>query len=248
METLVKTLNATVNNPNLYFVGELRVIVHTIDNETGICFIEVDSNSVNIKSSRPIIINNNHVQVTEFTGKPRRIDIPYDEDDCIISITNKYSLTDFSVYNISCLVDVDLEHLGWDKIKTVIGSTIKGYLYQLSPTMTTLETKDSPELLGDIKDLRSEIFSILDLQGCPNITGNVADIKGTALTTLKLGSITTGVYGDIADLADKMYNAGRVSGTLVVYPGNGVITLNSTIIKVSGGKTITFSADGWTHD
>lgn len=244
----VTEFNGHFNNDGLYGIGECRLIVHSLNNDTGVLFFNTaNSNTVKILASRQIKVNQGEL-LTEFTGVPSRIDIPYDETDCVIRVFEKYPLKNCSIYNSNLEVSVDLEHFQWDKATDVNITSAKGNLSDLSENMVGFSVKNCPELYGSIEDLKSSAITRLELLRCPEVVGDINNIKGNVLAKLGLGSNTPNVYGELSTLCDRMFAAGRTSGTLVFFPGNGKVTLNGTAIGTSAGKTITFSNSGWTHD
>lgn len=96
---------------------------------------------------------------------------------------------------------------------------------------------------GLIENLPSSMTTISLMS--TNVTGNIVSLgKCLSLSSLRVYR-TSGLTGDIADLAQAMFDNGRISGSMSATVYGSSITVNGEGIT-SGSKTVTFSSSGYT--
>lgn len=129
-------------------------------------------------------------------------------------------------------------------------ANLKGKLEDLKgsteyQSLSTLIIQQVSSVSGDIATLSELSFSgsvVVNFYGCSNITGLIDNVNCKDLTQLRLDG--TNVGGTLEGFANAVYasGTGKVSGTIVLTPSH-LMTYNGE--SISGPKTITFSAGGW---
>lgn len=119
--------------------------------------------------------------------------------------------------------------------------TLRGHLSRFKNSSMTRLSTQYQSLSGEIADLTA-LTSLTTLELANNdVSGDIADLASSALTRVDLS--LTYVSGTLESLLDKMYAAGRVSGTCVFILQSSSVTYNGAV--PTAAKTATFAAGGW---
>lgn len=119
--------------------------------------------------------------------------------------------------------------------------TLRGHLSSFKNSSMTRLSTQYQSLSGETADL-SALTSLNTLELANNdVSGDIADLVSSAFVRVDLS--LTSVSGTLESLLDKMYAAGRVSGTCILVLQGSSVTYNGTVPTVT--KTATFAAGGW---
>lgn len=102
------------------------------------------------------------------------------------------------------------------------------------------------KIYGNIEALADYVnFEDFDLAYCL-LTGNIATACGNMT---KCNGFNFGLHSEAEDLKtffDSLYNNGKVTGTITLYPGtNKTVTYNGQVFNVKNTDQVTFNSSGW---
>lgn len=203
----------------------------------------VDSNVTSIKFS-----NKKGIKVLNS----EYLDIKLEELKYAIGLTSLTLSNSFVSGDIAALGGLsNLRNLSISKTDKIYGNieTLKN-LHFAYFTINPLATQTITGLTGNIEVAlqgSGTSFRSIYIYRSPNIIGNVTDAIGTLIGTISFSLEGTAVGGDLKDLADAWYAAGRTSGNCSAYGNPGVMLFDGEPMPSRGVK-FTFSSSGWTSE
>lgn len=143
--------------------------------------------------------------------------------------------------------EIDMSFVkNFNTLATNTTPNVKGHLTSLTCDTMTRVSLGWQNVIGELKDLQhmASTLATVDLTRC-DITGAVTDIGScVAITSLNLSNLPN-ITGDVKDMLDAMYSAGRTSGTISVNGTTSGIKYNGSAFT---SKSFTFSAGGWSEN
>lgn len=98
--------------------------------------------------------------------------------------------------------------------------------------------------LSDVNPYNISAFTTLHLRGCALITGDISSLSKLYKMTSMYLERSSQLTGSLEEFLDAVHGNGRTSGTLKIDISSTAIKYNNAAL--SGVKTVTFSANGWT--
>lgn len=234
---LITQLKESVNNDNLYKMGELKFFF------TGAGTISIAGcNGKKLK-----VISGSGT----FSGGATEVTISDREmysitDACVLSMLEKYSIS--SIVG-NCGVNVDLLESCTNLTSVNISNSelVTGNIGSFKSTqLSNFRLYGCPNVGGDIDDLAS-LASLLtmDLKYSVAISGNIESYKNnTTILSMELNNCAL-VKGSINTMLEGMLQAGRTTNLSFIAPGTAVTFEHDGIVESSnittGGWTISFT-------
>ena len=235
----VTKLSGITDNQNLLKIGEMRIYFAKVSGSTPrkitLSFKENCKVSINGGYFTDNSLSTNIGTIEKFAAKQKK-DLFISNDECYVSIENKYSLKEIL---FTCdTASFDISSLKYSN--NLIGISLKstGVYGNISDfknlTLLSMIEINSPNVTGDISSLQKLNLDNLEINS-PNVTGDISSLQNmTTLTSFNIA--LTAITGDISAL-QKMsklnfinLNDTQVSGNISSF--NNLSSLTTLYCKV----------------
>ena len=263
MKTLVKTLDAVVDNDSIIGINELRVYVpETLPiTNTGFkialtsaqtfrviggYFTNSDSENLGTTKNVPAAVSTDTQVIVKATS-----------EDCYLIIPNRFKIYNLNlqggILNNQCLLkffDDGTDFIGvYFRTLTVVnklnGQLQTKYLYANSEGILLNSANATNFLLGDIADINAKIAQF-SVKG-DSVYGDIASLKTVSGTNWINVAGAPNIYGTVESIAEKLILSTTTYLRVCNITSNGSLTYNGEAVPYSKTANITIAANSNTY-